>query len=266
MVRSLFLLFLVAIASRFPLFGQDEARSVFAEGQNYFYSAEYHKAAESFGHYIDLKPNDPRGYWRKAYALYFQWKRDQHKMFPKLSETERKDFFRLVEAGIQKADADIAANKDVDFALYVKACLLSMRGGIEAGMGPLSLFKARDSLKQTLEIASRSHYQDAKYLEGLTNYNGSFHGFWFAVAGLPHNRKVGLEKIFDAYEGNRGPFTDDVAFVLVNIETDPRNAKQFTAEDIRRIGCPLLAKYPKNQVLIKSCAQLCVADGAAAGR
>lgn len=259
MKRLFLLLFIVAAASQTSLFSQDQPGLVFEEGQDYFYSAEYQKATESFTRYIESRPDDPRGYWRKAYALYFMWKRDQHKIFPKLSDSERQDFYRLVATGIARADAEISAGKDVDFALYVKACLLSMRGGIEAGMGALSLFKARDSLKQTLEIASRSHYQDAKYLEGLTNYNGSFHSFWFALAGLPHDRKTGLKMIFDAYTGNNGPFVDDLAFVLVNIETDPKNAQRFTSEDLRKIGCPLLAKYPKNESLKKSCGQICAA-------
>ncbi len=257
MKRLFLLLFAIAAASQTILFSQDQPGLVFDKGQDYFYSAEYQKAADSFTRYIQLKPDDPRGYWRKAYALYFHWKRDQHRIFPKLSKSERQDFFQLVATGIARADAEIAAGKNVDFALYMKACLLSMRGGIEAGIGPLSLFTARDTLKETLQVASRSNYQDAKYLEGLTNYNGSFHRFWFAVAGLPHDRKAGLDMIFEAYMGNNGPFVDDLAFVLVNIETDPGNAKRFTAEDIRKVGCPLLAKYPKNESLKKSCGQIC---------
>jgi tetratricopeptide (TPR) repeat protein len=257
-VRRLFqLIFLVALAMPTAISAQEQAGSIFDEGQEHFYSAEYEKAAERFTRYIQMEPDDPRGYWRKAYALYFEWKRDQHRMFPKLNESERKDFYQLVATGIAQADAQIAAKKDVDFALYVKACLLSMRGGVEAGMGPLSLLTARDILKQTLQVASKSNYQDAKYLEGLTNYNGSFHSFWFRVAGLPHDRDLGLKKIFEAYAGNNNRFADDVAFVLVNIETDPRNAKRFTQEDVRKISCPLLAKYPRNQLLKKCCATLC---------
>lgn len=248
---------LSAIVSPTILFAKDEAEFIFTEGQDHFYNAEYIDPASDFDRYIESKPDDPLGYWRKAYSLYFKWKQDQHRVFPKLNNVTRRDFYRLLAIGIQKTNADIAAKKDVDFAFYVKACLLSMRGGVEAGTGKMALLTARDTLEKALEAASQSRYQDAHYLAGLTNYNGSFHSFWFAIAGLPHNREEGMKMIYNALDGNNGPFVDDVEFVLLSIKTDPRNASRFSAEEAGQIGCPLLAKYPRNPVLLRSYSEIC---------
>jgi len=231
--------FFVIVSSHLLL--ADDGEKLFTDCQDHFYNGEYQETSECFDRYIAANPNDSRGYWRKAYAEYFAWKAAQHTQFPKLDEKERDKFFRLVQQGIARTDTS-------SFESYVKACLLSMRGGVE--FSNVGKWKARNTLKyEVIPVAESSRYQDARYLIGLTNYNGAAHVGWFSLAGLPHNKDVGLAQIFRATAKNKGPFVDDIWFTLFSIETDPKNAGMFTKEETRKIFCDLYHKHPNNRAL-----------------
>ena len=241
-MKRLLCALLLTFAFGISLWAQNKkSEDLFDECQDHFYNGEYQDANQCFDHYIALAPDDPRGYWRKAYSLFFQWKSVQHTPFPKLAKPTRDDFFRLIEQGIAHTDGS-------DFGLYVKACLLSMRGGIE--FNNVGKLKAKDTLKDdVLVTAAQSHYQDARYLIGLTNYNGAANRFWFFLAGLPRDRDVGLSQIFQATAKNQGPFVDDIWFALFAIETDKKNAGIFNKEETNKIFRDLYQKYPRNKAL-----------------
>lgn len=243
-MRNVLIVFVFfVIASSCPLFA-DDGEKLFTECQDHFYNGEYQDAVQCFARYIDRKPDDPRGYWRKAYSLYFGWKSVQHTPFPKLDEKARDDFFLLVKEGLRRTDTS-------DFGLYVKACLLSMRGGVEFNNGGKirGKWRAKNTLGEVLVAAEASRYQDARYLVGLTNYSGDDHALAFSIAGLPHDRTTGLAAIFQAVAKNQGPFVDDIWFVLFNIETDRKNVRSFNKGETDKIFHDLYAKYPRNRAL-----------------
>ena len=234
---------------------------LFLECQDHFYNGEYSRAKRCFSRYIALDPDDSRGYWREAYATYFQLKAEQKTTFPVLGKNARDKFLGMINKGIAETDRGIEARDNVKFELYVQACLLSMRGGIEARN--VGWFTARATLKLVLSTAARSKYQDAEYLIGLTNYNGASHSIVFFLAGLPHKRNLGLAELLAATVKNNGPYVDDIWFAIFgiaagNIEDGTEIKKPaLNKEATKKIAETLARKYPRNKALREYLARYC---------
>jgi len=250
-VRLCFVVFVLSVSAaggagtQGPLAPDDALKN----GLNAFYNGDYEKADTFLDAHIVSRPDDPVGYWRKSYNWYFRLRMKQKTDFPKLDQRTLESFFLLVSSGIEKADAKIAANENRDFHLYVKACLLSIRGGLEAKN--ISWLTARSTMKEVIALASQSTYQDAKYLIGLTNYRGSEHSTIFFLAGLPRDGEKGLGYIFESVMMNNGPFVDDIWFVIFKIEIDKKNKDRFDRAGIDKLFAYLYSRYPENEVLQK---------------
>lgn len=230
---------------------QETPEAIFAMCQDSLLNREYVAAAECFGRYIDIRPDESKGYRGKVYSLYFGWKAEQHQETPKVAEPARKELLKLVADGIARADKHITEGKDVDFELFIKAGLLSMRGGIEYGnygrvQGKLT---GLSTIREVLAAASKSKYQDAKAIVGLIGYRGSDHSFWFSVADLPHDREEGLAKVYEAVLNNRGCFVDEIWFSIFEIYKEPKNKGRYSEEDRTRVFQYLYRKYPRNPLL-----------------
>ena len=140
----------------------EDNRAIFDAAMDHSYNKEFGEANKFFEKYIALEPNDPAGYWRSAYNWYFNNllplqktkfpKIDEKKEFPdadgKFFDKNAYQRFRsLIDVGIGKAEEKIASgdngscrphylkNDDAQpcasFYRYVKAGLISIRGGLE---------------------------------------------------------------------------------------------------------------------------------------
>ncbi|MBI4087622.1 MAG: hypothetical protein HY434_02210 [Candidatus Liptonbacteria bacterium] len=227
--------------------GNSQNQLVLKEGLNYFYNSDSESANRKFDEYIALEPDDPVGYWRKALSIFLRVRSEQKTDTPKFSENQRDELITLINQGIGGANTRIQRGDQSDFNLYVKACLYSIKAGVE--FSNVSIWAARGSMRTAIGIAQRSQYQDAKYLIGLTNYRGADRNIIFGLAGLPHDRDKGLNLIFEAAIQNNGTFADDIWFAVFSIETDKRNERYYNRATVSRLFEYLFAKYPHNMIL-----------------
>lgn len=222
---------------------------VLKEGLNYFYNTDYGSADKKFDEYIAIEPDDPVGYWRKALNLFFEAKAEQKTETPKFSDDAAKKLIEFINRGIGRADAKLQKNELIDFHLYVKACLYSIRAIVE--FRNVSIWTARGSLMTSISLAEQSQYQDAKYIPGFVNYKAADRVVKAILGLIPHNREKGRRLIFEAAAQNNGIFVDDVWFVVWNIETETRNEKYYSKATVQSLFDYLFAKYPHNRDLQK---------------
>lgn len=271
-IKTLFFFCLVFMPC--VLHAQDAAggsRAVFNAALDRSYNKEYDAASELFKKYIVLEPDDPAGYWRLIYTQFFNLRLLQGKEFPEVdgktfSEAEYRGFMDLISTGLAKTEAKIVGGDNEScrphyletddpqpcssFYLYVKAGIISTHGGLKVeNTGKWGWWNARNSLKEAIAIAWTSQYRDAKYFIGLTNYNGSRHPKAFFFAGLPRDKATGLNMIYESVIQNKGPFVDDIWFVIFSIQTDEDNKGQYAPELVHRLFEYLFSKYPRNGTL-----------------
>ena len=250
------------------------SQEVLRGGLYAFYSGEYREAKEKFDQYIEREPDDPVGFLRDFHARFLLLRLEQKSKDAPKTEDNRKEYQHLsylVSAGISKAEDKIEVAeksgdaKSKDFYLYVQAYLYLAKAGVEWGNGhPLD---ACSSTKTALEIAGRSGYEDARYLEGMVNYLGgtrswAVRSLILAPMGIPHDRDNGLRLICESLRGNNGPYAEDIRFMIFAILTDKRMKEKDRRSDeaICRSVLPDISaeelcrelgdKYPNNKTTV----------------
>ncbi len=243
-------------------------------GLDHFYNERYEQADVKFNEYMTLEPDDPAGFLRDVNARILLLRAREKTDEAPSTEENRKEFqylSYLVSAGIAKAENKIdwaEKNRDAenrDFYLYIQAYLYLGKAGIEWGNGHLN--DACKSVRTAIEIARKSNYPDARFLEGMMNYLGGTRGWAvqhliLAPKGIPHDRKEGMRLICGSLKGNNGLYADDGRIFLFKTFIDPKipaDSRRKDQEVCRGVlsGVSeeslfgLLLKYPDNGLVLR---------------
>lgn len=243
------LLYLALLFFPFIVLNAQTRDEQMSKGIDYIYHIKFDSANAIFNSLVSKNPGDPTGYFMLAMCEW--WKI----YINKENESNDENYLNKVDKCIEVCDKSIDANKNDDWAIFLKGGVIGYRGFLNSIRD--NWLKAADDGKEGLSLIQRSYEinpnnKDAVFGIGLYNYAADYvtEKYPFLKALLfffpKGNKELGLSQIRDCAENAKFSKTEAnfvLCYVNLNYEKNYSESERY-ADKISKM-------YPENPVALK---------------